>query len=1403
MKFYEKIKKEYVFIFVFLLATLIIFNVFDSTFTGLTTKVNSCSDQGYSCCLKDEGKGVNYFSLDDTCSQGKECWDYCESSSYETNLISANVVFSDFGNTIKDFFGNLFKKKVVGNPNCDCNSNSMCGTGKTCDTGSYTKGECLRQASTRRGGTLEGLCKAPSTACTNECSASEKRCGVNDALRNYQTCDNYDADPCLEWGSDIACGSAGSCYQGNCYPQKILAVNTIGLGSGTVTGTGINCGSSCSASFTYGSQISLTANPNAESTFIGWADCDSSSGNSCIINGIFSDRVVKATFDRTGVLYTLTITKPTNGKIVGTGIDCGTNGNDCTGSYSFGTSITLTAIADANYNFGNWGGSCSGTNNHCTLEINTAKTVGATFNLATSSCVRNKPVVTVNPSEQIGSPGETKIFTVSVKNNDQNCGASNFGNDVGYVDENDQSNYIESLIPSVSSLSLDQDETKTFTVSVKSKTTYTNDKRVTINYHIYNKLYQTFISDPKYETASFIYDLKITSACTLNQCASTTTRCDNGNPIVCPSATPICENNVCKAQTTNYALTITPPTNGKITSGTVVNCGSGATETDCTENYASGTSVTLTATPVTGYVFGGWSGACTGTTNPCTLTMDSAKTVGATFNLATQSLSAPGNPKAEIIAKAGDRFIVRLSWDKPNPIINKYKIYKGTSGTEKSVLTAYSSTWDYNKIYCGAVYENLNKCYYLDKNVDLEVTYTYKISAISDTNQEGTQTNNLQIKVDGIAPIIKPFNSNRMVRVDSVDKTKVSISAVAKDSVGINKMYIYVDDLVTPKKICSNTDQGILFEDELNEFDEGTCVYTTNYQFGTKHIFKVNFSSFSGKVNNTMVPGEFTSGDEESTAKGNCDNDQDDDYDGATDEFDTGCGTSSYVKLVEINPYLKGTSNKATKPYEDSDIDLKCTIGLNEGNDKWGEARACVFGKVANTKCIFNEADSDDQDLMFDCNVGAIGTKNVSCNILESCNAAQDASFKYIRHLNYTINVTKPTLCAKIKGTTKVKISSIELDDEEYQAGETIKPILIISNEQGDESDELTISVSAQLYDLNRKLLVASDNETEIISGSSEEEYNKLNIKIPSDLRDSKFKLYFKVFEEDDESNICIEGKQDVVIEGKETKSCKDKDKDGAKDQSCGGNDCNDNDKNINPRANEVCADNKDNDCNGLIDDQDPLCVSSGCTTGQTRACGQGICTGTQLCTSNQWGTCLGGQSPATEICTDSLDNDCDGSTDVSDSDCSVDDSDDDDLPDDWEEENFNSLRYKGTDDVDKDGFTNKEEYDAGTDPNNKEDKPSSGEKSSLLYFLLGIGGVLLLALILILLFTKKKKPQPYIQQPPIRTPFTSSEQRVNPVLKEYVQHSLAKGYNRDQIRKALLAKGWKNNEIEQAFRKQ
>jgi len=69
---------------------------------------------------------------------------------------------------------------------------------------------------------------------------------------------------------------------------------------------------------------------------------------------------------------------------------------------------------------------------------------------------------------------------------------------------------------------------------------------------------------------------------------------------------------------------------GAVSSNTAGPAGFACTAT-CSNRVLSGSELTLTATPDSGSSFGGWSGACSGSENTCTVTMDEAASVVASF----------------------------------------------------------------------------------------------------------------------------------------------------------------------------------------------------------------------------------------------------------------------------------------------------------------------------------------------------------------------------------------------------------------------------------------------------------------------------------------------------------------------------------------------------------------------------------------------------------------------------------------------------------------------------------------------------------------------------------------------------------------------------------------------------
>ena len=161
----------------------------------------------------------------------------------------------------------------------------------------------------------------------------------------------------------------------------MLDVTKAGNGGGTVTSTpaGIDCGPTCTASFDDGTQVTLSATPNANSSFMGWSGAGCSGTGDCVVT-MDQARSVTATFTKN--TFMLDVTKAGNGggTVTSTpaGIDCGPT---CTASFDDGTQVTLSATPNANSSFMGWSGAgCSGTGD-CVVTMDQARSVTATFEM--------------------------------------------------------------------------------------------------------------------------------------------------------------------------------------------------------------------------------------------------------------------------------------------------------------------------------------------------------------------------------------------------------------------------------------------------------------------------------------------------------------------------------------------------------------------------------------------------------------------------------------------------------------------------------------------------------------------------------------------------------------------------------------------------------------------------------------------------------------------------------------------------------------------------------------------------------------------------------------------------------------------------------------------------------------
>jgi len=163
-------------------------------------------------------------------------------------------------------------------------------------------------------------------------------------------------------------------------PTYTLMVSLAGTGSGTVTSNpaGINCGTSCSASFNGGTQVTLTATPAAGSAFAGWSGACSGTGT-CQLT-LNANASVTATFNPSGP-QTLSVTVTGNGGGTVTssppGINCG---SVCNAQFPLGTQVTLTASTNPNAYLVSWSGDCNGSGS-CVVTMNAGEQVTGTINL--------------------------------------------------------------------------------------------------------------------------------------------------------------------------------------------------------------------------------------------------------------------------------------------------------------------------------------------------------------------------------------------------------------------------------------------------------------------------------------------------------------------------------------------------------------------------------------------------------------------------------------------------------------------------------------------------------------------------------------------------------------------------------------------------------------------------------------------------------------------------------------------------------------------------------------------------------------------------------------------------------------------------------------------------------------
>jgi uncharacterized repeat protein (TIGR02543 family) len=404
-----------------------------------------------------------------------------------------------------------------------------------------------------------------------------------------------------------------------------LASHVTGDGSVASKPAGITCGSDCSEEYARGTGVTLTAAPDGGSVFTGWSGACTGAQATCTVT-MDAAKTVTAKFAR---LLGLTVTRAGSGSGTVTssppGINCGA---DCSESYAQGTAVTLTAAPDNASAFSGWSGACTGAQATCTVTMDAAKTVTATFarlvGLTVTRAGSGSGTVTSSP------PGI-------------NCGADCSesyaqGTAVTLTATADAS----SVFSGWSGACTGAQATCTVTMDAAKTVTATFGSVVQTSTLMVTKAGSgngTVTSSPP----GINCGTDCTKAFPTGTAVTLTAAPDNASTFsgwsgACTGTQTTCQLTMDAAKTvvatftpavTTWLLTVTKAGSG---TGTVtssppgINCGA-----DCNESYAQGTLVTLTAMADASSVFSGWSGACSGAQSTCQVTMDSAKSVTATF----------------------------------------------------------------------------------------------------------------------------------------------------------------------------------------------------------------------------------------------------------------------------------------------------------------------------------------------------------------------------------------------------------------------------------------------------------------------------------------------------------------------------------------------------------------------------------------------------------------------------------------------------------------------------------------------------------------------------------------------------------------------------------------------------
>ena len=441
-------------------------------------------------------------------------------------------------------------------------------------------------------------------------------------------------------------GEPGSTAQN----RVTVAVSTEG---GTVTGINgqtCNANSTESAAVTPGTSLTLRANNVRGFAFKSWSGDCSGSGQVCTLPNIRSDKNISAAFQPLEAKISVSADSGGSIKISSLKIRSLFISGDAGTEISFdaGETVTLTATPSDGSTFSGWkGGLCANPlAEECRITIDPATWDFDSVKPALATFLPRRYALTASVSSAIqvtapDFPGKVEKGGVAISTIEIEHGSTLLLNAMPHSPKflfkqwdlagpcKLQGATCTVVVSGAIAITAEFEALYKLSVSVAS--TLPSTQSITVNFGSIQK------SIAGGQTAILAENLTSGTATTVTLGPVTGYTCTSSGPTTIPSADATITVN-CVQNT--YALTLTPPSNGGIAV-------SSTTPANAVSPYPHGTQVIITASAATGYSFGSWTGTCLGiTTSGCTVTMDSAKTVGATFTIQTFTVTGSALPTA-------------------------------------------------------------------------------------------------------------------------------------------------------------------------------------------------------------------------------------------------------------------------------------------------------------------------------------------------------------------------------------------------------------------------------------------------------------------------------------------------------------------------------------------------------------------------------------------------------------------------------------------------------------------------------------------------------------------------------------------------------------------------------------